>query len=226
MFRQSVVQRLPCTAIVMECVMRKTILGGLAGVLVVAVLVGATEGQIFSLAASGIKTLENPKISTLFDSNRVHTLDVAMPFSVLAAGDIADCENGGGLDRAARNLQYSMGLDRADAAPSDGMLDTVRILETYPDAPVLALGDLVYKRGDPVGFSDCYDPYWVVAKNRTWPTPGNHEYQSPLAYGYFDYWQERAGPDRQGYYALDAGKWLILSLNSEIDASPTSPQAA
>lgn len=218
-------QLLFCTTILMECVRRKIILGGLAGVLAIVVLFAATEGQIFSLAASGIRTLENSKISTLFDSNRVHALDVAMPFSVLAAGDIADCEIGGGLDRTARNLQYSMGLVRADAVPNDGMLDTVRILETYPDAPVLALGDLVYKRGEPVGFSDCYNPYWGVAKNRTWPTPGNHEYQAPFAYGYFDYWQERAGPDRQGYYALDAGKWLILSLNSEIDASPTSPQA-
>lgn len=224
MFRQVFVQRPFCTAILMQSVMRRTVFGTLAGVLVLVVSVAATEGQIFSLAASSIRALKDSTTSTLFDGDRIHALDVVMPFSVLAAGDIADCKNGGGLDRAARNLRYSLGLKRSKAVPNDGMLDTVRILETYPDAPILALGDLVYKRGEPVGFADCYDRYWGVAKNRTWPTPGNHEYQSPFAYGYFDYWQERAGPDRQGYYALDAGRWLILSLNSEIDASPTSQQ--
>lgn len=69
------------------------------------------------------------------------------------------------------------------------------------------------------------NPYWGQARQRTWPAPGNHEYQSLGAYGYFDYWKERAGPDRAGYYALRAGSWIILSLNSEVDASEGSEQA-
>jgi len=109
--------------------------------------------------------------------------------------------------------------------PNEGMIETTAILEQYPETAVLALGDLVYRRGEAVGFEDCYDPYWGAAWTRTWPTPGNHEYQSPFAYAYYDYWQDRAGPDRNGYYALKAGNWLILSLNSEIDASPGSAQA-
>lgn len=205
--------------------MRKTVFRTLLGGLAMVIPVAATEGQIFSLAAAGIRTLSGSETSFLFDDNRVHRTDVSEPFSILAAGDIANCETDGGWDRAARNLRYSAGLDRPDVVPNDGMIDTTRILDAYPDTPVLALGDLVYKRGEPVGFQDCYDPYWGVARDRTWPTPGNHEYQSPFAYGYFDYWQNRTGPDRKGYYALEAGNWLILSLNSEIDASPGSPQA-
>lgn len=205
--------------------MRKTVFRTLLGVLAIVITVAATEGQIFSVAAAGIRTLSGSETSPLFDDNRVHRMAVSEPLSMLAAGDIANCEINGGLDRAARNLRYSAGLDRPDAVPNDGMIDTTRILEAYPNALVLALGDLVYRSGEPVGFEDCYDPYWGVARDRTWPAPGNHEYNSPFAYGYFDYWQDRAGPDREGYYALEAGNWLILSLNSEINASPGSPQA-
>ena len=195
--------------------MRKTIFRTLLGVSSILFLVAATEGQIVSLAATGARALDGQDTSDLFDSNRVHTLDVTTPFTVLAAGDIANCETDGSIDRTARNLQYSIGLDRPDALPNDGMVETTRILEKHPDAWVLALGDLVYNRGEPVGFADCYDPFWGGAKARTWPTPGNHEYKSPFAYGYYDYWRERAGPDRKGYYAL----------NSEINASPGSAQS-
>ncbi|EDQ02839.1 alkaline phosphatase, partial [Sulfitobacter indolifex HEL-45] len=166
-----------------------------------------------------------PSQSQLFDNNRVHKLDVTLPFSVLAAGDIASCAGRGYLSRMDRNLRYAVGLPRAKTVPNEGMIETTAILEQYPETMVLALGDLVYRRGEAVGFEDCYDPYWGAAWARTWPTPGNHEYQSPFAYAYYDYWQDRAGPDRNGYYALKAGNWLILSLNSEIDASPGSAQA-
>lgn len=205
--------------------MKKTIFCILLGISSMFLLVAVTEGQIFSLAASGIRTLGGSEPSDLFDSNRVHTMDMTIPFSVLAAGDIASCASNGSLDRTNRNLRHALALDRPDAVPNDGMVDTARLLENNPEATVLALGDLVYKRGEPVEFEDCYDPYWGAARARTWPAPGNHEYQSPFAYGYFDYWQDRAGPDRNGYYALRAGNWLILSLNSEIDASPGSAQA-
>lgn len=205
--------------------MRKAVVRTLIGAVSVFVLVAGTEGQIFSLAAAGVRSLTGPESSTLFDDNRVHTLNVVEPFTVLAAGDIANCEVDGGLDRATRNLRYSIGLDRPEALPNDGMVETARLIENYSDAWILALGDLVYKRGEPVGFEDCYDPYWGTASARTWPAPGNHEYKSPFAYGYYDYWQDRAGPDREGYYALRLGSWLILSLNSEIDTFPGSPQA-
>ncbi|WP_170428416.1 metallophosphoesterase family protein [Ruegeria arenilitoris] len=125
-----------------------------------------------------------------------------------------------------RNLQYSLNIPRQKTTPNKGMVITTSTLKSYPEALVFGLGDLAYGRGEPVAFNDCYDPYWGAAKSRTWPAPGNHEYKSPGAYGYFDYWQERAGPDRAGYYALRSQNWLIFSLNSEIDASSGSAQAA
>ncbi|MHA6325834.1 metallophosphoesterase family protein [Roseivivax sp. CAU 1753] len=205
--------------------MKKTLLRTLLAVTSILVLVAATEGQILSLATSGVRTLSDPEPSDLYDGYRVHRLDTGPEFSVLAAGDIAECENGNALQRTASNLRFSVGLARSDAIPNDGMVETTRILDRYPDAWVLALGDLTYNRGEPIGFEDCYHPYWGTAKLRTWPVPGNHEYLSTNAYGYFDYWRDRAGPDRAGYYALLAGNWLVLSLNSEVDASPGSAQA-
>ena len=205
--------------------MKKTVFRTLLTAAVAIILIAGTEGQFFSIAASGIRSLSSSSNSQLFDPNRLHNLDVTLPFSVLAAGDIASCANSGYLGRTNRNLRHAVGLPRAKAAPNEGMLETKSILDQHPNMAVLALGDLVYERGEAVGFEDCYDPYWGAAWTRTWPTPGNHEYQSPFAYAYYDYWRDRAGPDRNGYYALQAGNWLILALNSEIDASPGSAQA-
>ena len=56
------------------------------------------------------------------------------------------------------------------------------------------------------------------------PVPGNHEYMTAGASGYFNYFGDRAGTRGQGYYAYDVGAWRIIALNSEIDASASSAQ--
>jgi hypothetical protein len=113
-----------------------------------------------------------------------------------------------------------MAPDRADASSSAAFATKVTGL------PILAVGDLVYARGTPGEFAECFDASWGGLRGRILPAPGNHEYGTPGAFGYFDYWDAQAGPDRRGYYALRWGNWLILSLNSEVDAAPGSPQAA
>ena len=49
--------------------------------------------------------------------------------------------------------------------------------------------------------------------------PGNHEYFTPEAVGYFQYFN-----DVPPYYAYDVGEWRIYALNSEIDVSSTGAQ--
>lgn len=84
---------------------------------------------------------------------------------------------------------------------------------------VLTLGDHAYPTGSPEDFVDCYDPAWGLLKSRTQPAPGNHEYETKHAAGYFGYFGERA---RSGYYAIWRGEWRIYSLNSEdIDRAQT-----
>jgi hypothetical protein len=117
--------------------------------------------------------------------------------TVYTAGDIARCA-------------YS------DAAWS-GAADTARTvaagLAADPGAVVLTLGDHTYPRGRAKEFADCYGPTWGKFRDRTWPSPGNHEYYTPKAAPYFAYFGERAG---RGYYSLDMQGWHIVSLDSNL----------
>ena len=79
---------------------------------------------------------------------------------------------------------------------------------------VLPLGDLQYDEGELAGFLGSYDPTWGRVKSITFPSPGNKEYQSGNADGYFGYFGARAGDRALGYYAFDIGSWRLYSLNS------------
>ena len=124
---------------------------------------------------------------------------------IVAAGDIANCSN---------EEDYLTGF----------LIDGI-------DGPVLALGDLAYEAGSPAEFRDCYDPAWGRHKARTRPVPGNHEYGTQGAEGYYSYFGEIAVPrepgctrDCQGYYSYDVGTWHVIALNSEIAMNTGSPQ--
>lgn len=147
------------------------------------------------------------------------------PLTLLAVGDIANCAETPGLASAFPVSGDLIGLASPFEPSTAPALPTVQLTGRWPEAPILALGDLVYSSGKPVEFSGCFDPLWKDNRDRTLPAPGNHEYNSPGAFGYYQYWGQRAGPDDRGYYATQHGNWLILSLNSEADASPGSPQA-
>lgn len=122
---------------------------------------------------------------------------------LLAAGDIAQC--------------------RIGAPEWSGAAATAALIERMPGA-VLALGDLAYRDGTSRQLRDCYDPTWGRFKARTWPVPGNHDYRTPQAQAYFDYWGARAGAPGKGYYAIDVGGWRVIALNSNIEAGPGSEQ--
>jgi hypothetical protein len=58
---------------------------------------------------------------------------------------------------------------------------------------------------------------------------GNHEYETPGASGYFDYFGTAADDPGEGYYSYDLGSWHVISLNSNCSAlvggcAPGSPQ--
>ena len=95
---------------------------------------------------------------------------------------------------------------------------TAKLLDDIPGT-VFVLGDNVYIDGTYQEFTDCYHPTWGRHKGRTRPVPGNHEYFTAGATGYFQYFD-----DIPPYYAYDLGDWRIYALNSEIDVSLTSPQ--
>src|SRR5918994_53110 len=122
---------------------------------------------------------------------------------LVGAGDIASCRSTG---------------DEATA----GLLAGI-------DGTVTTLGDNAYPKGTDANFAECYEPSWGQFKARTMPSPGNHEYETPGASAYFDYFGTTAGDPGEGYYSYDLGSWHVISLNSNCSAlvggcAPGSPQ--
>ena len=111
---------------------------------------------------------------------------------LVGAGDIASCSSKG---------------DEATAALLDAIPGTV-----------FTAGDNAYESGTASEFANCYDPSWGRHKARTRPSPGNHEYKTSKASGYFDYFGAAAGDRTKGYYSYDVGSWHVVVLNSNCSA--------
>ena len=107
-----------------------------------------------------------------------------------------------------------------DAGPDAGKLVEV-IRRSRPDR-FLYLGD-VYERGTAADFARRYAPTYGRLARLTAPTPGNHEW--PRANdGYRPYWKRVMGKRVPSYYALEAGGWEILSMNSQVSHGTGSAQ--
>jgi hypothetical protein len=121
---------------------------------------------------------------------------------LVGAGDIASCRSTG---------------DEATADLLAGIRGTVA-----------TFGDNAYPRGTDADFAECYAPSWGKFKARTMPSPGNHEYETAGASGYFGYFGRAAGNPGEGYYSYDLGSWHVISLNSNCSyvggCGPGSPE--
>ena len=98
-----------------------------------------------------------------------------------------------------------------------------RLLTTLGGDVFLA-GDLAYPNGTLAEFRRCFDPDFGQFRSRFWAAPGNHDYVTSGADGYFTYFGERAGPDRRGYYSVRSGSWQVLMLNSNVPTNRNSAQ--
>ena len=123
--------------------------------------------------------------------------------------------------------RHNKEFDRANACR---MADTTALLGTIKPDAVLALGDLQYESGSLADFRSAYANTWGAFDAITYPVPGNHEYGTPHAKGYFDYFGARAGEPDKGYYSYDLGAWHVVALNSECrhvgGCDAMEPQAA
>jgi hypothetical protein len=129
------------------------------------------------------------------------------PGSVIigAAGDIA-CPPG----RARNTKEF-------DGPNACGMEGTAKVLEVMQPDAVLTLGDHQYPSGALADFEASYAESWGRYRDITFPVPGNHEYGTPGAQGYFTYFGTRAGEPDKGYYSYDLGAWHLIALNSECE---------
>jgi len=118
---------------------------------------------------------------------------------LVGAGDIAKCEILGGA------------------------VATARLLDRIPGT-VFTVGDNAYDDGTAEQFQKCYGPTWGRHKDRTRPSPGNHDYHTDGARPYYEYFGELAGPPGRGYYSYDIGSWHIISLDSYVGTERGSHQ--
>lgn len=122
-------------------------------------------------------------------------LETTGPVKIVAVGDIA-CQ--AREETTARRCRQA---------------ETARLTRSLHPDRVITLGDMQYARGTLSEFRHSYERSWGSLKPITQPLPGNHEYQSRDAAGYYAYFDQSA----PGYYAWNAGSWRIYHLNSNCD---------
>ena len=114
---------------------------------------------------------------------------------VVAVGDIA-CPPGAPVTR--RTCRQAM---------------TARAATALAPARVVVLGDLQYPKGSYRGFKRSYAKSWGKLLPITWPVPGNHEYETSGARGYYRYFAGRQdGPP--GWYVRQLNGWRLYFLNT------------
>lgn len=103
------------------------------------------------------------------------------------------------------------------------------IVSINPTA-VFTAGDNAYSSGTLTEYNNRYAPTWGRFKGLTSPSPGNHDYLTSGASGYFDYFNgvgNQTGPagDRsKGYYSWDVGDWHFVALNTMSGGTVASAQ--
>jgi hypothetical protein len=90
---------------------------------------------------------------------------------------------------------------------------TAALLERI-DGTVFILGDGSNDHGSPDEYASCFASTWGRFEDRLRPAPGNHDYLTPDAAGYFGYHGPRAGEKGKGWYSYDLGSWHVIVLNS------------
>ncbi|MDQ3879892.1 MAG: DNRLRE domain-containing protein [Chloroflexota bacterium] len=137
---------------------------------------------------------------------------------IVAAGDIA-CDP---LDPA-----FNAGLGTGSACQQAAVASLAAA--EHPDA-VLTLGDTQYDDGLLTAFNASYGPSWGSLLSLTRPVPGNHDYHTVGALGYYGYFGAAAGDPAKGYYSYELGTWHVVALNSNCSSvggcAAGSPQEA
>jgi hypothetical protein len=142
-------------------------------------------------------------LASLGTVSAAHATDPLGDPVVAAAGDIACAPPGTPTAKGCQQAATAKLLSTADV--------------------VLPLGDDQYNSGTLAEYQGSYDPTWGTYKAVTDPVPGNHEYVTTNALGYFDYFGAAAhpgpAPASSGYYSYDlatstGATWHLIALNT------------
>lgn len=152
-------------------------------------------------AVSALDTAVNQSFLSAIDELTTPAVPATQTYTLIGAGDIASAANNSGAESTAKLL------DAAVAADSNTIVFTA--------------GDNVHPCGSASEYSTYYDPTWGRHKARTRPSPGNHDYETSGALGYFNYFCPNSANcsfpsgTKPPYYSYDLGNWHLISLNSE-----------
>jgi hypothetical protein len=157
-----------------------------------------------------------------------------------ACADSLDNDRDGKTDLNDPGCSSSTDLDETDSVAtsarlvgagdiaSSGSADTAtgNLIDARPDARVFTAGDNAYPNGSASDFTNKYEPAWGPFKNRTSPSPGNHDYYTPEASAYKNYFGSVAGlrSVNPTYYAYTLGAWRVYALDSNISMASGSAQ--
>lgn len=92
--------------------------------------------------------------------------------------------------------------------------DVARSIVALRPKAVLLLGDIQYDRGEPSGYQGSFGPSFAKLKRLWHPVPGNHDYGTSGASGYFGFFAAAAHASSSGYYSYNLGSWHVVALNS------------
>lgn len=157
---------------------------------------------IVALAIVGCGANRPPSLSAIARTKPLELGDTLNPVRgvLVGAGDIAWCSTSPD-DSTGKLVKDIVGAYQARTIP----------------VVVFTAGDNAYPRGTHRDYTNCYDPAWGgPLKGITRPAPGNHEYQSRDAAGYYRYFGAAAGTAGKGFYHYDLAGWDVFSLNSEV----------
>jgi hypothetical protein len=157
-----------------------------------------SESGTIVAVGDGTATLTAHLSPTTGTAASVQTTTVTvLPAILVGAGDIGVCEKGFGAEL------------------------TAKLLDSIPGT-VFTAGDNTYPVGAAQEWATCWVPTWGRHKARINPALGNHDWETPNALPYFDYFGPRVGERGVGNYSYELGSWHIIVVNSNLDLRPGS----
>jgi len=150
----------------------------------------------------------------------------AAPPAATAAPAIPATDTAVPLPTATPAPVYLTGAGDIAICGQEGDDQTAALLAGIPGT-IFTAGDNSNESGTAQQFEECFGASWGQFKDRIRPAAGNHEYYTPGALPYYDYFGEAAGKPGEGWYSYDYGGWHIVVLNSncnDVACGPNSPQ--
>lgn len=127
----------------------------------------------------------------------------------------------GAAPAGAATVTIAAAGDIARVSPASPQIRTAGLVSGINPAKVLVLGDAQYEEGKLSEFQASYDRSWGPFNAKAAPVPGNHEYLTPSAAGYFQYFAgtlsqygATARDPKKGYYSFNVGDWHVIGLNT------------